>query len=150
MIHHNHVYNQTTASSGALYPDEGSAYEVWTENVVQDIGSSEWLHLWTSSIHNVTVENNYADTHTYMNHGEKMGGEEGGRRREGVRRDCTCVRCVLLTGRGCFDSDAHIPHAAAGTNCPMINNTIWQHGSPPPAAAQAIIDAAGPIDNPFV
>jgi hypothetical protein len=60
---------QTTASSGALYPDEGSAYEVWYENVVTDIGASEWLHIWTASIHNITVRNNYADTHTFENHG---------------------------------------------------------------------------------
>jgi hypothetical protein len=48
-------YNQHTASSGALYPDEGSAYSTWHHNVVTDIGTSEWLHLWTASIHNVTV-----------------------------------------------------------------------------------------------
>ena len=48
-IHDNWVYNQHTASSGALYPDEGSAYSTWTHNVVTDIGTSEWLHLWTGA-----------------------------------------------------------------------------------------------------
>merc|ERR1712039_50712 len=89
LIHDNWVFNQHTASSGALYPDEGSAYSHWYNNVVSDIGSSEWLHLWTHSIHNVTVENNYADTSKYLNH---------------------------------------------GTNCPMINNTIFTPGKPTDAA----------------
>eukprot|EP00037_Helgoeca_nana_P009357 m.82036 g.82036 ORF g.82036 m.82036 type:complete len:107 (+) comp19528_c1_seq1:1734-2054(+) len=62
-IHHNWVYRQHTPSSGALYPDEGSAYSTWHDNVVTDIGSSQWLHLWTASIHNVTVENNYVPTY---------------------------------------------------------------------------------------
>ena len=47
------MYKQGTASSGALYPDEGSAYSTWYDNVVTDIGGSKWLHLWTGSIHNV-------------------------------------------------------------------------------------------------
>lgn len=29
VIHDNWVYNQGTASSGALYPDEGSCYSTW-------------------------------------------------------------------------------------------------------------------------
>ena len=57
-------YNQHTPSSGALYPDEGSAFSTWHHNVVTDIGSSEWLHLWTASIHNVTVRDNFVDTKT--------------------------------------------------------------------------------------
>lgn len=69
VIHHNWVFNQGTASSGALYPDEGSAYSAWYLNVVSNIGKSEWLHLWTGSIHNVTVSHNFADTSVYLNHG---------------------------------------------------------------------------------
>eukprot|EP00045_Choanoeca_perplexa_P005818 m.48706 g.48706 ORF g.48706 m.48706 type:complete len:608 (+) comp13310_c0_seq3:101-1924(+) len=101
IIHHNFVSDQITSSSGALYPDEGSAYEEWYENVVTNIGKSEWLHLWTASIHNISVHNNYADTHTFENH---------------------------------------------GTNCPMANNTIFPPGQPP-AAAQAIMAAAGMLPN---
>ncbi len=69
LIFENYVFDQGTASSGALYPDEGSAYSTWLRNVVADIGRSEWLHLWTSSIHNVTIQENFADTSTYENHG---------------------------------------------------------------------------------
>jgi hypothetical protein len=80
-----------------LYPDEGSAYSTWHDNVVTDIGSSQWLHLWTASIHNVTVENNYVGTNVYLNH---------------------------------------------GTNCPMVNNTVFPAGKPPPAAV-TIMNATG-------
>ena len=34
-----------------------------------DIGKSEWLHLWTGSIHNITVQGNYVDTNVSENHG---------------------------------------------------------------------------------
>jgi len=69
LVHGNWVYDQGTPSTGALYPDEGSAYSTWSGNVVSDIGSSEWLHLWTSSIHDVSVRDNWADTSTYLNRG---------------------------------------------------------------------------------
>ena len=86
-----------TASSGALYPDEGSAYSEFYHNVVGDIGSSVWLHLWNPSIHDIPVRDNFADTSRVTNH---------------------------------------------GTNCPMINNTVYAPGQRL-AAAQAIVDAAG-------
>lgn len=103
-IHDNWLHNQHTSSSGALYPDEGSAYSRWYHNVVTNIGNSKWLHLWTSSIHDVTVEDNFADTKNYLNH---------------------------------------------GTRCPMINNTVFNAGQPPSAAA-AIMNASGVNKtNPF-
>ena len=106
LISRNWVYDQYTASSGALYPDEGSAYSRWDSNVVSGIRGSKWLHLWTGSIHNVTVSNNFADTSYYLNH---------------------------------------------GTNCPMINNTVFPPGAPPPAA-KAIMDESGvrPARNRFL
>eukprot|EP00035_Acanthoeca_spectabilis_P007990 m.146980 g.146980 ORF g.146980 m.146980 type:complete len:138 (-) comp14170_c0_seq1:1280-1693(-) len=99
---HTHTSNSLVQTPSAywaaqLYPDEGSAYSTWHDNVVTDIGSSEWLHLWTGSIHNVTVANNFMDTSTYLNH---------------------------------------------GTNCPMINNTVFPKGKPPPAAV-VIMNASG-------
>ena len=69
VIHDNYVYDQHTSSSGALYPDEGSAYSKWYHNVVSNIRGSKWLHLWTKSIHNITVENNFVDTAKFLNHG---------------------------------------------------------------------------------
>merc|ERR1739848_908715 len=69
IIHQNWVYNQGTSSSGALYPDEGSAYMNFSSNVVTNIGSSKWLHLWNPSIHDVAVQQNWADTSKALNRG---------------------------------------------------------------------------------
>ena len=35
---------------------------MWRHNVVERIGTSKWLHLWTSSIHDIAIESNFADT----------------------------------------------------------------------------------------
>jgi len=88
-VHGNWVHAQGTASTGALYPDEGSAYSTWYDNVVTDVGASKWLHLWTATIHDVTVRDNWADTSNHLD---------------------------------------------AGTDCPMINNTVFPPGQPPPEA----------------
>ena len=72
IIERNHVYDQGTPSSGALYPDEGSAYSVWRHNVVERIGTSKWLHLWTSSIHDIAIESNYADTSALLDKGTNI------------------------------------------------------------------------------
>ena len=97
VVRENWVHTQHTATSGALYPDEGSAYSSWSHNVVTDIGRSSWLWLWTASIHRVTIECNFADTHA-------------------ARND--------------------------GTDCPMVNNTVFAAGQPP-AEARLIMAAAG-------
>jgi len=55
-IHHNYISNQPNGS-GALYPDQGSSYMNWNNNVVKDV--SRWIHIWTSTIKNDTIENNY-------------------------------------------------------------------------------------------
>ena len=69
VIHGNHVYHQGTSSSGALYPDEGSAYSEWFGNVVEDVPHSNWLHLWNPSIHDIPVHDNWVDTAQFLNHG---------------------------------------------------------------------------------
>lgn len=76
---------------------EGSAYSTWRSNVVTSIHGSKWLHLWTHTIHDVLVADNFADTSVFLN---------------------------------------------KGTRCPMVNNTIFAPGAPPPAA-KAIMEAAG-------
>eukprot|EP00052_Salpingoeca_macrocollata_P021093 m.180028 g.180028 ORF g.180028 m.180028 type:complete len:617 (-) comp21456_c0_seq6:26-1876(-) len=103
VVHDNWVYNQGTAGTGGLYPDEGSAYMHWFSNVVTSMGKGEWLHIWTASIHNITVQGNFHDTTTMENH---------------------------------------------GTNCPVIDDTLFPPGKPP-AAAQAIMDASGVKNSPF-
>ena len=56
IIHHNFISNQPNGS-GALYPDQGSSFMSWNNNVVKDV--ARWIHIWTSSIANDTIENNY-------------------------------------------------------------------------------------------
>lgn len=69
VVAENWVFDQGTTSSGALYPDEGSAYSLWQRNVVTK--AYKWLHLWTASIHDVRVVGNYADTARQENHGTR-------------------------------------------------------------------------------
>ena len=55
-VHHNFIHDQIH-ELGALYPDEGSSFMRWDSNVVQNV--VRWLHMWTGSIQNDTVINNY-------------------------------------------------------------------------------------------
>eukprot|EP00940_MAST-03C_sp_MAST-3C-sp2_P000564 g564.t1 len=58
---------------GAFYPDEGSAFWEIFENVFSNASfcadDCEWLHIWTSSIHDITVHDCFTDTGTQENHG---------------------------------------------------------------------------------
>jgi len=65
-IHHNHI-DQAIRNFGCLYPDEGSANINWHQNVCQ--GVPQWLHIWTGSIHDNMVQNNYSDTANMENKG---------------------------------------------------------------------------------
>ena len=55
-IAYNYCANQTQLF-GALYPDEGSSDWFIHDNVVDH--ALEWLHIWTTSIINITVERNF-------------------------------------------------------------------------------------------
>lgn len=72
VITKNWCYRQGTPTSGALYPDEGSANMTWSENVVSDIGASSWAHIWTSSIHNLLFDDNYHDTSKIVDRGTNI------------------------------------------------------------------------------
>ena len=52
---------------GCLYPDEGSASQTWTGNVCEDV--SQWLHIWTRSIHDNRIVGNWSDTPAMINKG---------------------------------------------------------------------------------
>ena len=66
---------------GDIYPDEGSTFWKISENVIDQknypvhygkestSSAVTWLHIWTSSIHDIFVENNYSTTSTYRNGG---------------------------------------------------------------------------------
>ena len=45
VVSDNYISHQGTQTTGALYPDEGSAYSLWTRNVVTDIGDASWCVL---------------------------------------------------------------------------------------------------------
>ncbi|MFC0435255.1 right-handed parallel beta-helix repeat-containing protein [Kutzneria buriramensis] len=95
------VLGECVNGCNAIYHDEGSSLWYTHDNVVKSIGGSLWLNLWTPTIHDDTIVNNFTDTGNYNNN---------------------------------------------GTNITLQPSTVvpdqnW------PAAAQAIIDAAGP-DTP--
>jgi autotransporter-associated beta strand protein/VCBS repeat-containing protein len=52
---------------GAIYPDQGSAYLEYHHNVLSS--NARWLHIWTSSIHDLNVHDNYTDTGVLDNKG---------------------------------------------------------------------------------
>ena len=53
---------------GAFYPDEGSAYWEIKDNVFSDAqfcsDNCQWLHIWTSSIHDIKTHDCFTDTAT--------------------------------------------------------------------------------------
>jgi len=65
-IHHNYI-DQAINRYGCLYPDEGSAYMNWHHNVCSRV--YQWLHLWTASIHDNTIQYNYSDGTSQENNG---------------------------------------------------------------------------------
>lgn len=69
LIDSNWCHEQGTPSSGALYPDEGSAFMTFSNNVVSNIGASKWAHIWTKSIHDIVFVDNYHDTPLIENNG---------------------------------------------------------------------------------
>lgn len=55
---------------GSLYTDEGSAYWDLHHNVVNNV--PEWLHIWTESIHDETVTDNWTNQPYQVNHGTNI------------------------------------------------------------------------------
>ena len=83
---------------GALYTDEGSAYWYIAKNVVHDV--PEWLHIWTSSIHDELVELNWSDQTYAINHGT----------------NCTVRNTTFITPGDPFPQDAQAIINAAGVS----------------------------------
>ena len=64
-VHHNYISNVlhaegTGSSSVGLYPDEGSSHMNWHHNVIDNV--DRWAHLWTYTITDDTVSNNFTNT----------------------------------------------------------------------------------------
>lgn len=68
-VHDNYIYNQGH-EYGSLYPDEGSAAMDWYNNVVAN--TPRWLHIWTTSINNLYVHDNFSDTTTATTNGTNI------------------------------------------------------------------------------
>ncbi len=65
-IHHNWI-DDAVNPFGCLYPDEGTAFTEWDHNVCARV--PQWLHLWTSSIHDNSIHDNWMDTDVNENNG---------------------------------------------------------------------------------
>ena len=111
---------------GALYTDEGSAYWHITKNVVHNV--PEWLHIWTSSIHDELVDDNWSDQTCAW---------------PAFAADARPPHLYAYSAHSfpSADQDVH------GTRCVVANNTFLPPGTPLaqwPAEAQAIMAASGP------
>ena len=91
------VVAEAGSTATMIYPDEGSSYWDITDNVLR-FGGASWVGMWTPTINNITVDDNYSDNSSYYDNGT----------------DITLTQATIVT------------------------DGAW------PAAAQAIIAAAGP------
>ena len=61
----------TNHTNNRLYQDEGSSY--WnTYNNVARTGGGNWIGMWTPTIHDIDIHDNYSDTSSYYNHGTNI------------------------------------------------------------------------------
>ena len=89
---------ESSGGGGVLYPDEGSGFMEWSENVVTYTQSYiNAIDIWTGDIHDIAFVNNFADTKRALN---------------------------------------------KGSNCSVVNTTVFPRGEPTSAAA-ALIAGAG-------
>ena len=68
----NYVHDQLDGGvTGALYPDQGSAYSHWYGNVVERTHGASWLRIGTGNIHDINVTGNFADTPAQRDQGTR-------------------------------------------------------------------------------
>ncbi|UXY23653.1 hypothetical protein N8I84_36900 [Streptomyces cynarae] len=64
----NNLVEVTNNTNNRLYQDEGSSY--WnTYNNVTRIGGGNWIGMWTPTIHDINIHDNYSDTSAYNDKG---------------------------------------------------------------------------------
>jgi hypothetical protein len=68
VIEGNYITNMNN-SYGGIYPDEGSGYLKIINNVVENMGSANWLYIWQSSINHIKVDHNYTNSTNMINNG---------------------------------------------------------------------------------
>jgi len=131
---------QQVLKYGALYPDEGSSNWLLSQNVVHSV--PEWLHIWTTSIHDITVADNWSDQ-TYQVENVRARACEGVRARACGRVRQRATACEREPASRASPLLSPARSVSQGVNITLVNNTFIQPGSPFPAAAQAIMAAAG-------
>jgi hypothetical protein len=65
----NYIHDQGD-DAGAIYPDEGSTDWDINNNVVASV--PQWLFIWTPSIQNLTIHDNYSDTSNFTDAGTNI------------------------------------------------------------------------------
>jgi len=65
MISHNYLFH----GPRCIYPDDGSAYWMITENTILNSGYRLWLHIWNSRCHDLIASNNYVRDNVFMDNG---------------------------------------------------------------------------------
>lgn len=64
------VVRNVVGDYACLYPDEGSAFIVFRDNVCDN--APRWLHIWTGSIHDITLANSYVNVSAARNDGSNI------------------------------------------------------------------------------
>ncbi|WP_405970675.1 hypothetical protein OG496_11015 [Streptomyces sp. NBC_00988] len=86
----------TNRTNQVIYHDEGSSYWNTHDNVIRT-GNGNWVGMWTPTIHDNTIHDNYADRSNYQNKGTNI----------------TLTDATLVTG-GAWPTAAQAIIAAAG------------------------------------
>jgi hypothetical protein len=66
------VLSECINGCNMIYHDEGSSLWNTHDNVVRFSNGSLWLNLWTPTIHDDTIQDNYTDTAAYNNNGTNI------------------------------------------------------------------------------
>ncbi len=90
------VAAEAGATATMIYPDEGSSYWDITDNVLR-FGGASWIGMWTPTINNITVDDNYSDNSSYYDNGT----------------DTTLTQAAIVTD-GAWPATAQAIIAAAG------------------------------------
>jgi hypothetical protein len=66
------VLGECVNGCNGIYHDEGSSLWNTHDNVVEFVNGGLWLNLWTPSIHDDSIHDNYTDTDRYNNNGTNI------------------------------------------------------------------------------
>ena len=96
-----------------MYTDEGSAYWLITKNVVHNV--PEWLHIWTASIHDEVVVENWSDQTYQQNAGTRI-----------TEANSACALLPAARG-GCCAAPRRTPAAASPPPRPSLICSLCRH-----------------------